>query len=232
VKELDASVNNGDSNKTKHITDGLRDQFNQIGFNIATRHDEDATKNRVICTKVDANNWTVADFGGKTYIVSRKNPALLTVVGSVDAYRPTLFATTWEPIAWQAIATIDPNCDQVFWTNPPAHSSKDVWGELEKAIGSPGDVNIYGKGWTPLLGQAVSSSYYWIYNVCGLGVRDATASADYPFAVKFLGPGWPDSKRRPNYVVWNMSDTARTVTFSDGRKVPNVPPYTYTVVKT
>jgi hypothetical protein len=230
VTELDASVNN--STPDKHITEGLRTQFNQIGFNLATRHDEDATKNRVICTKVDGNTWAVADFGGKTYTVARKNPALLTVVGAVDAYRPTLFATTWEPIAWQAIATIDPNCDQVFWNDPPAHSSKDVWGELEKAIGSPGDEKIYGKGWTPLLGQAVSSSYYWIYNVCQLGVRDATASADYPFAVKFIGPRGPNWQRRPTYVVWNMSDTERAVTFSDGKKITNVPPYMYKVVQT
>lgn len=231
VRELNASVNSGDPNK--HITDGLRDQFNLIGFNLATRHDEDATKNRVIDTKLADNKWTVADFGGKTYTVERK-PASLDVVGATDAYRPTLFATTWEPIAWQALATIDPNCDQVFFDGTPGHfgSPKEIWGELEKAVGSPGDEKIYGKGWTPLLGQSVSSSYYWIFNMCGLGVRDASVSADYPFAVKFVGRKWPPGVQPPaKYVVWNLSDTAKTVTFSDGRKIPDVPAY-MCVVKT
>lgn len=231
VRELAASVNNSDP--AKHVTEGLRDQFRLIGFNLATRHDEDATKNRVIVTRVADNRWTVADFGGKTYTVAR-GPASLDVFGAIDSYRPTLFATTWEPIAWQALATIDPNCDQVFFDGKPGHfdSPKEVWGELEKAVGSPGDEKIYGKGWMPLAGQAVSSSYCWIYNMCGLGVREATASADYPFAVKFVGRRWPPGSTTPHtYVVWNLGDAKRTVTFSDGMKIPDVPPFAYVVRK-
>jgi len=224
VAQLKASVN--DTDKDKHITEALRDQFYKIGYKLATLDDEKRDPNhvRVICKSLGNNQWSVADFGGKIYTVAVQGQTL-NVYGYVDAYRPTLFATTWEPISWQALATIDPNCDQVFWDNFHVTSADQVWGELAKAVGSPGDEKINGKGWTPLFGQAVSSSYYWIYNVCGAGVRDVHVSADYPFAIKFLGKGWPDRNRPAKYVVWNMTDKPKTVTFSDGRKMDNVPPY-------
>lgn len=226
VAELKASVN--DVDKNKHVTEGLRDQFFKIGYKLATLDDEkrDPNNQRVICKSLPNNQWLVTDFGEKFYTVAVQGQTL-NVYGAVGEYRPTLFQRTWEPIAWQALATIDPNCDQVFLDKFHVSSADQVWGELAKAVGSPGDPNIDGKGWAPLFGQAVSSSYYWIYNICGAGVRDVHVSADYPFAVKFLGKGWPERNRPPKYIVWNMTDQAKTVTFSDGRKVENVPPYSW-----
>ena len=222
VVELNASVN--DADKTKHVTEGLRNQFMAIGYKLATLDDEQKTGQRVICKRNGNNQWLVTDFGEKFYTLEVQGQTL-NVYGAVGEYRPTLFARTWEQIAWQGLATIDPNCDQVFWDNFHVSSADQVWGELEKAVGSAGDKDIAGKGWTPLLGQAVSSSYYWIYNMNGAGVRDARVSADYPFAVKFLGKGWPERNRRPRYIVWNMTDKPKTVTFSDGFKMENVPAY-------
>jgi hypothetical protein len=228
VKELNASVNAGQQDK--HVTEALRDKFEKIGYHLATKQDEDRTKNKVLVEKKSDNEWIVTAFGGIKYPVVRVPQKWLDISGDVDAYRPTLFPTTWEPIAWQALAAIDPNGDQVFADNDllkppqdkgPIHygSPQELWAELEKAVGSPGDEKIYGKGWSPLLGQAVSYSYYWIYNICALGVRDATVSADYPFAVKFLSHG------KSNYVVWNLTGTQKTVTFSDAVKVVDVPAY-------
>jgi len=145
-----------------------------------------------------------------------------------------VFAPTWETIAWQGIAVIDPNGDSVFWDKPRTGplpvfgSSKEAWDELEKAIGSKGAPQP-NKGWLPMAGQAVSYSHYWISNIHGLGVRDASASADYPFAVKFLGPKPSLSTPRPaKYAVWNMTDSSRTVTFSDGHRM-TVDAYAYKV---
>jgi hypothetical protein len=181
-----------------------------------------------LTTKVDGSTWTVADTGEKTYTV-KQTPASLDFIGHIGSYRPTLFALTWEATAWQGLSLLDPNNDQVFWDDLKIGSGADIWAELAKAIGSNGDPNVAGKGWSPIGGQAVSHSYYWIANSCTLGVRDATASADYPFAVKFLGKKPSLSAPRPaRYVVWNLSGASKTVTFSDGHKV-TVDPYAYKV---
>jgi hypothetical protein len=230
VNELNASVNDKDA--SKHVTEGLRGLFIGIGFNLATRDDEDKSpvKERVIVAKLSDNQWTVADFGGKKYTIDRKS-GTLELHGSVDVFRFGDYAPTWEPIAWQALALIDPNGDQIFWDKPPVPVTAEAcWGKLAEAVGSPGDKVYAGKGWSPLGGQAVSYSYYWIFNVRGLGVRDAGTSADSPYAVKFLGPkATLRAPRKPTYVAWNPSDARRTVTFSDGHQVRDVEPYSYKV---
>jgi hypothetical protein len=215
VTELNASVNADQPGK--RVTEALRDDFAKIAYPLPTKDDEDKDNARVQVAKEKDNGWIVTSFGGIIYSVVQAEKSL-DIYGSIDAYRPTLFRTAWEPVAWQALAAIDPNRDQVVVDNDLL-SAQEIWAELEKAVGSPGDPNIYGKGWTPLTGQAVSYSYYWIYNICAFGVRDANVSADYPFAVKFL------SKGKPNYVVWNLTSTPKTVIFSDGAKVLDVQPY-------
>ncbi len=231
VNELNASVN--DKDKTKQVTEGLRDQFKRIGYHVAPKGDVW----RVIVTKISDTEWTVADSGEKTY-TAKRTAASLDIFAHVGSYRPTLFALTWEPIAWQGLALMDPVQDQVYEDSLLPEGKKlwkdvvwkdFIWNKLEEAVGSLGDKDIYGKGWNPLDGQAVSYSYYWIANACTLGVRDATASADYPFAIKFLGKEEFGKRGPAKYVVWNLTDAAKTVTFSDGFKVTGVPAYTYVV---
>jgi hypothetical protein len=231
VTQLKASVN--DTDKNKHITEALRDQFIKIGYKLATLGDEqrDPNNQRVICKNLANNKWLVTDFGQKSYTVAVEGQAL-KVYGEVGEYRPTLFKTTWEPVAWQAFATIDPNCNQIFLDGLPVFKdgAKDVWGQLEKAVGDPGDPNIRARGWKPLDGQAVSASYWWIYNMGGAGVRDARVSADYPFAVKFIGVDGFGRTTFRRYVAWNMTGQTKSVTFSDGFKM-DVPAYQWSAKK-
>jgi len=229
VKELKASVNTGNTNR---ITEGLRAAFAATGYALATKEDEDksSSKERVIVTML-GSRWQVADFGAKTYTFEwNAKTNLWDISGVVGGYRPTLFATGWEPIAWGALAVIDPNCDQIY--DPiDCRSAADIWAQVEKAVGSKGDPNITASGWKPEMGQAVSCNYYWVANSCKLGVRDASVGADYPFAVKFIGKRVFDEQRQVylptpiTYVVWNMTGDTKTVTFSDGQTVAGVPPY-------
>jgi hypothetical protein len=50
--------------------------------------------------------------------------------------------------------------------------------------------------------------------------RDATVTADYPFAVKFINRALSTS-----YVVSNLTGAPLNVTFSDGKVVRGVAPY-------
>ncbi|HEY0406424.1 MAG TPA: glycosyl hydrolase [Pyrinomonadaceae bacterium] len=127
-------------------------------------------------------------------------------------YQPTPFAVTWEPVAWNHAATIG------------IDTADHLWSGLEQAVGSSGTATV-GDGWKPLGGEAISYSYYWIYNICALGSRDATVSADYPFAVKFINGATSTS-----YVVSNLTSAPLTVNFSDGKVVSKVAPYNTEVV--
>lgn len=122
-------------------------------------------------------------------------------------YQPTYVAVNWEPVAWSHAATIG------------ADTAANIWAELEDAVGSSGGQTQYA-GWKPLAGESISYSYYWIHNMSALGSRDATVSADYPFAIKFL-----NRTAATYYAVWNLTNESRTVTFSDGQTVSDVPPY-------
>jgi hypothetical protein len=102
-------------------------------------------------------------------------------------------------------------------------SAASIWSQLEQAVGTSGPAANQTGSWTPLAGQSVSYSYYWIHNIRALRVRDATVSADYPFAVKFLDGS------TATYVIWNLTGTSLDVTFSDGQSVTGVAPYSLQV---
>jgi hypothetical protein len=228
VKDLKDSVNNND--QKKHITQALRDDFMRIGYKLPTADDE--AKNpvsRVVVTADGPSTWSVVNIP-KTYKAVQNGP-VLDIYGKFDMYRPTMFVTGWEPVAWGALAAVDPNCDQIYFDNNVYYGSPDqIWTELQKAVSS-GDKSQPHKGWKPEPGQAASYAYYWVYTACGLGVRDANVCADYPFAMKLIGKRvfHQDTQRYDpvpiTYVAWNMTGQAKTVTFSDGQKVENVPPY-------
>lgn len=136
-----------------------------------------------------------------------------TSPATLSAYQPTYLAASWEPVAWNHAATLG------------ADTAVNLWAELEQAVGSDGASlsNQPPGGWKPLGGESVSYSYYWINNVSALGARDATVSADYPFAVKFL------NGTTATYVVWNLTGSSLDVNFSDGQAVSGVAPYSLQV---
>lgn len=131
--------------------------------------------------------------------------------GALTYYQPTYFAVTWEPVAWNFAALIG------------AGNAETLWNALEQAVGSPGG-NVSGSGWKPLGGESVSFSYYWIQTLCALGTRDASVTADSPFAVKF------NNGSVATYVIWNLSGAViPQVAFSDGHQVNDVGPYSLSV---
>lgn len=66
---------------------------------------------------------------------------------------------------------------------------------------------------TPEGGNSKANAYHWIYNLDALGNADPTITADYPIYAVFNKNGVK------TYVVYNMTDTAITVGFSDGHTV-------------
>ncbi len=59
-------------------------------------------------------------------------------------------------------------------------------------------------------GNSRANAYHWIYSLNELGRVDADVTADYPIYAVF------QKGKKRTYCVCNMTDAARTVTFSDG----------------
>ena len=62
-------------------------------------------------------------------------------------------------------------------------------------------------------GESRAHTYHWIYNIDTLGRVDPTVTADTPSYAVFVKNG------KRNYIAYNYSATATTVTFSDGIKL-------------
>ena len=65
-------------------------------------------------------------------------------------------------------------------------------------------------------GETKAHTYHWLYNLLELGTPQPGITADYPLAHVF------SDGSRHTYVAYNASNTATTVTFSDGVAL-NVP---------
>ena len=66
-------------------------------------------------------------------------------------------------------------------------------------------------------GNSLANVYEWICTLDALGQVDRTVGADYPLHAVFLKGG------TRSYVVYNMGNKPRTVTFSDGTKLTAKP---------
>ena len=93
----------------------------------------------------------------------------------------------------------------------------DQWADLVwmyRALDDPqdaiGQLAARPPGFAPEAGNSLANAYHWIHNLGALGHVDRTVTADYPLYAVFR------KGDRKTYVVYNMENTGRTVTFSDG----------------
>lgn len=88
---------------------------------------------------------------------------------------------------------------------------------MYRAISNPGDaigkMNARIQALTPEQGNSKANMYHWIHNLNALGYADRSVTADYPLYAVFNKNG------AKSYVVYNMTGSAKEVTFSDGHKV-------------
>ncbi|WP_139125159.1 carbohydrate-binding protein, partial [Bacillus solimangrovi] len=105
----------------------------------------------------------------------------------------------------------------------------DAWEDIiwmYRAIENPEDAirqfNARENAFVPEGGNSKANTYHWIHNLNALGNADPTITADYPIHAVFT----KDNVK--TYVVYNMTNSVKTVTFSDGVKV-TVQPHEYSV---
>ncbi|WP_335872272.1 glycosyl hydrolase [Bacillus sp. 2205SS5-2] len=105
----------------------------------------------------------------------------------------------------------------------------NVWEDLiwmYRAIENPEDAiqqfNDRQSEFSPEGGNSKANTYHWIHNLNAVGTVDRTITANYPFYAVFK----KDTVR--TYVVYNMTDEEKTVTFSDGEVVTVEPHQFYT----
>jgi endoglucanase Acf2 len=86
-----------------------------------------------------------------------------------------------------------------------------------RAISNIGEAKTFwgsrGEALTPEAGNSKAMAYHWIYNLDGMGNADPTVTADYPIAAVFK------KGNVKTYIVYNMTNASKTVTFSDGQVV-------------
>ncbi len=71
--------------------------------------------------------------------------------------------------------------------------------------------NLWNTSISPEAGQTKAHAYHWIYNLDGMGLPDWNVTANTPLYGVFNKNG------TRTYVVYNASNSAKTVTFSDGK---------------
>ncbi len=96
----------------------------------------------------------------------------------------------------------------------------DQWADLiwmVRALDDPQDAlkqyNAQQEKYPAEAGNSQANTYAWLHALDALGHVDRTVTADYPLVAVF-GKG-----DRRSYIVYNMENGRRTVTFSDGTKV-------------
>ena len=77
--------------------------------------------------------------------------------------------------------------------------------------------DAHAEAMTPEAGNSKANAYYWIRSLNVLGQADPAVSADYPLYAVFNKDG------ARTYAVYNMTNRAKTVTFSDGTQVKAEP---------
>ncbi|OEH93564.1 glycosyl hydrolase [Bacillus solimangrovi] len=107
--------------------------------------------------------------------------------------------------------------------------SWDAWEDLVwmyRAIENPEDAirqfNERKNVFVPEGGNTKANTYHWIHNLNALGNVDPTITADYPIYAVFT------KNNAKTYVVYNMTNSEKTVTFSDGTIV-TVQPHQFNI---
>ncbi len=100
----------------------------------------------------------------------------------------------------------------------PADQWQDIWWNImaltqpENALADYANVSSY----TPEAGESKAHTYHWMHTFKEIGklqMGTGAVTADYPAAMLF------STDVQNSYVVYNYTNTARTVTFSDGQQV-------------
>ena len=107
--------------------------------------------------------------------------------------RPNTNPNLWLDIYWSFLALTDPQAAVNLYSAYPNYPIK--------------------------FGCSDAQTYHWLHGLNGLGVIDATITANHPLAVVF------DKAGDKTYVAHNYGSSAITVTYSDGFSMP-VPPRT------
>ncbi len=104
---------------------------------------------------------------------------------------------------------------------------RDLWWNLWAMVDADDALTDYESvsSYNPEAGESKAHTYHWLHNMRALGqiqTGKGSISADYPAAMVF------DKAGVKSYVVYNFSETAITVSFSDGVSV-NAAPGQFTV---
>ncbi|WP_443076437.1 glycosyl hydrolase [Streptomyces sp. TRM 70361] len=98
----------------------------------------------------------------------------------------------------------------------PAVEWRDIFWEFQ-ALADPAKGkaawDAQGASYTPEAGETKAHTYHWIATLDALGAPDTSVTADSPTAAVFTKNG------TRTYAAHNYSDTAKTVTFSDGGRL-------------
>ncbi|UJF32228.1 glycosyl hydrolase [Paenibacillus hexagrammi] len=159
-------------------------------------------------------------------------PSVVTMVWGGKGANGTWF--TGNPEQVHGINYLPLTAGHLYLTHYPSYTAKnynamaaenggtnwDAWKDLiwmYRAISDPTDAkNQFNAGigsLTPEEGNSKANTYHWIYNLDAMGNADKSITANYPLAVVFNKNGVK------TYVVYNMTNASKTVTFSDGTTV-------------
>ncbi|MFS1511409.1 glycosyl hydrolase [Chengkuizengella sp. SCS-71B] len=96
----------------------------------------------------------------------------------------------------------------------------DAWEDLiwmYRAIEDPADAlsqyNARANVFTPEAGNSKANTYHWIHNLNAIGTVDTSITADYPLYAVFK------KGSTMTYIAYNMSNSVKTVNFSDGTSI-------------
>jgi endoglucanase Acf2 len=110
----------------------------------------------------------------------------------------------------------------------PDDQWRDLWWNLWAMTDADASIADYNTvaNYIPEAGETKAHTYHWLHTFRSLGhmvTGTGTLTADYPAAIAF------DNNGVTSYVVYNFSEQARVVSFSDGQIV-NAAPLGFTVV--
>ncbi|MEW9700747.1 glycosyl hydrolase [Paenibacillus sp. SI8] len=182
-------------------------------------------------TEMNAINEYWFDVNDNTHPASY-SPSVVTMIWGGKGANGTWFTSNPEQV--HGINYLPLTAGHLYLTHYPAYTAKnynamvaenggtnwDAWSDLiwmYRAISDPADAkNQFNAGIgsiTPEEGNSKANTYHWIYNLDTMGNADKSITANYPLAVVFNKNGVK------TYVVYNMTNASKTVTFSDGTTV-------------
>ncbi|AEI44538.1 glycosyl hydrolase [Paenibacillus mucilaginosus] len=100
----------------------------------------------------------------------------------------------------------------LIWMYRAISSPADAKNQFAAGVGSMATGGAEGSG-GPETGNSKANAYHWIYNLDAMGNADPAITANSPTAAVFNKGGVK------TYVAYNFSNSAKTVTFSDGTSV-------------